>query len=382
MTQENLERIASLSGAWEQLVGVYEAQAAQLSDPSLIIGMNLKVADILERFIGDEERAAQSYRRVLELDKERLDAAGALQRLHQNAGRYDELAQITLQKADAITSPEEKKDELFKAAEIYETWLGNLPAAVDVYNKILAADPYDVRVLDKLIAAYLQLERWQDLLTVYTTKAETVGDVQEKKRLLVEVGAVYERELSDTAKAIDIYQRILEIDPEDLAAIGRLDVLYQSTGNWTELLSVLERQADLAIEPDEAIAHRFRIAELWSHHLGDSGRAIEGYKDILQLQPDHEPSLNALELMIAQDKEAMAAADVLEPIYRSWSDPTRLAKVMEVQVATSRNRSDEWNCYTSWQSCTSFNWVKHNMPLMRTHGLWKLTRQMSRHWAH
>jgi tetratricopeptide (TPR) repeat protein len=338
MTQENLERLAGSSGAWEQLVQVYESQAAQIKDPQLVVGLTLKIAEVQEQHIGNAERAIESYRRVLELDKERIDAATALQRLYQNASRYEELAQITLQKADAIAAQDDKKEELVKAAEIYETWLGNVPAAVDVYNKILETDPYDIRVLDKLIAAYLQLERWKDLLSVYTAKAELVGEPYEKKRLLAEVGAVYERELHDSERAVDVYQRILEIDPEDLLAISRLDALYQTTGNWNELLSVLERQADLAQSPDEAIAHRYRIAELWDQRLEDPARAVEGYREILQLQPDHEPSLNALELMIAQNKEPVAAAEVLEPLYRAWPNPAKLASVMEVQIAHESDR--------------------------------------------
>ncbi|MCB9708426.1 MAG: tetratricopeptide repeat protein [Myxococcales bacterium] len=332
MTQEHLERLAATSGAWEQLAEVYQSQADRLEDPGLVVGLLMKVAEILEHHIRDTDRAIASYQRILDLDKDRVEAASALQRLYESAGRYEELAVITLNKADALTTPEDKKDELFRAADIYETRLGNLPRAVDVYKKILEADAYESRVIDRLIAAYLQLERWEELLAVYTMKADLVSDPHEKKRLLAEVGAVYERELQDLPRAIDVYQRILELDPEDMVAISRLDVLYQSTQNWNELLSVLERQVDLSHDPAEAIAHRFRIAEIWDQRLNDATRAVEGYKDILALQPDHEPSLNALELMIAQNREAREAADVLEPIYRAWPNPAKLAGVMEVQV--------------------------------------------------
>ena len=143
-------------------------------------------------------------------------------------------------------------------------------------TEVLDLDNEDLPALDKLIEIHLKLERWEPLLEVYTRKADIVADPDEKKRLYVEVGAVWERELNNVEKAIDVYQRILEIDPQDLVAIGRLDALYQATGNWQELLSVLEREADLAEEPNEVIGHRYRIAELWHRKLGDPSRASWG----------------------------------------------------------------------------------------------------------
>src|SRR5690606_6200054 len=102
----------------------------------------------------------------------------------------------------------------------------------------------------------------------------------------LEVGAVYEREIGDIDKAIDTYQRILEIDPDDLIAINRLDALYQASGNWEELRAILEREADLAGDPNEVISYRYRSADLWDHKLGDSARAVDGYREILAVIPD------------------------------------------------------------------------------------------------
>ncbi|MCA9607671.1 MAG: tetratricopeptide repeat protein, partial [Myxococcales bacterium] len=128
------------------------------------------------------------------------------------------------------------------------------------------------------------------------------------------------------------YQRILEIDPDDLTAIGRLDALYQASGNWEELRAILEREAELAADPNEVISYRYRIADLWDHKLGDPGRAVDGYRDILGVIPDHQPTLEALERMIAENKEPNEAALVLEPIYSQYGEFERLVAALEVQI--------------------------------------------------
>ncbi|MFO0693530.1 MAG: hypothetical protein U0230_08245 [Polyangiales bacterium] len=330
-TQEQLERLARTTGGYEALAKVYEERVQGLEDAALAASLHVKAAEIRETQLGDFQGAIEHYKRVLELDDSHLDAASSLERLYHQGERYEELAKIYLTKSAMLPSVDEQKDYLFRGAATYEEILERPIDAIEVYRQVLTLDPEDLQALDKLIELYLRLEKWESLLEVYTRKADIVDDPDEKKRLYVEVGAVYERELGDVSKAIDTYQRILEIDPEDLTAIGRLDALYQQTQNWQELLSVLEREADLAHEPDEVISYRYRIAELWHRKLGDASRAVDIYREILEQIPDHGPTLAALESMIDEKLVPVSAAGVLEPVYRQAGEFAKLVRVHEVQ---------------------------------------------------
>ncbi|MEM7515575.1 MAG: hypothetical protein AAF368_01440, partial [Planctomycetota bacterium] len=332
-TQEQLERLTPMIGDAEALAKTYEDQVAEVEDPALAASLHVKAAQIREMQMGDHEAAINHYRRVLELDDQHLEAATALERLYQLNERYEDLASIYLRKAEMVVVPEDQKDHLYRAAQIYEELLERPEDAVNVYHKALEVDAEDVQSLDKLIELNLRLEKWERLLAVYQQKAEIVYDPEEKKRLFLEVGAVYEREINDNEKAIDSYQRILEIDPDELQALQRLDALYQATENWSELLSVLEREADLASDPSEVISYRHRIADLWHRRTGDPERAVDIYREILDADPGHQPTLEALEAMIAENTQAMGAASVLEPVYSASGEWTKLIAALEVQVA-------------------------------------------------
>ena len=106
---------------------------------------------------------------------------------------------------------------------------------------------------------------------------------------------MFEHELGKVEKAIDTYARVLELDPDDLTALGRLDVLYQTAQNWPELLSVLTHESELCDDPHESISYQYRIAELYEKHLNDVDRAVELYREILNIQTGHLPTLNARE---------------------------------------------------------------------------------------
>ena len=212
-TQDNLARLAMAGANYDALAGVYEQQVEHVDDPVLKAQLHVKAATVREEQLGDTEGAIAHYTAVLAHDGHHLEAASALERLYQLAERYEDLAQIYMKKATILSSHEEQKEYLFRAAVLYEEILGRPNDSITVYRQILDVDAEDVGALDKLIELYLRHERWADLLEVYTQKADIVMDFDERKRIYVEMGAVYEREVGDLDKAIDTYQRILEIDP-------------------------------------------------------------------------------------------------------------------------------------------------------------------------
>jgi len=331
-TQQQLDRVARATGRFTDLAQAFEQLASQIDDPPLASSLYMTSARVQENDLGNVDTAVALYRKVLEIDPLSLAAAESLERLFRTSERYQELSIILQRKSEIIEEPSDKKDALFQAAAIEEDVLNRPEAAIAVYHKVLEIDSDDLRAIDALIRRYLDLSRWEDLLAVYAKKADLVADVEEKKGIYYQVGAVYERELGDVPRAIDTYTKILELDPDDLQALSRLDVLYEQAQNWTELLSVLTRESEMTSDANEAISFQYRIAELYEKHLDDVPRAVELYREVLQRQPDHEPTLRALEGLKNGDKEPLAASAVLEPVYEAASDWPKLISVHAVQV--------------------------------------------------
>ncbi|MET0339682.1 MAG: tetratricopeptide repeat protein [Polyangiales bacterium] len=331
-TQAELDRVAIANDDAAGLAGIYEREVANVSDPSVAAQLHVKAAQLRESMLDDADAAIAHYKRVLELDPSHLDAASALERLYQQKGDFEALASVYMVKAAMLSDVDEQKQYLYRAGQLFEDTLDQPLRAVEVHKQVLESDAEDVTALDKLIDLYTKLKRWEDLQQVYARRTDIVGSADDKKTLLKKMGRVYERELRDPSRAIDTYQRMLEVDPDDREAIARLDALYVESENWIELLSVLEREVDLAHEPAEAVGFRYRIAELWDRRLDDSARAVEGFREILSLSPEHEPTQRALEDMIAGRREPLAAAEVLDPVYRQLGEWQKLASVQEVRI--------------------------------------------------
>ncbi len=331
-TQQALDRLARATGRLADHAKVLEDLAATQQDPELGSQLFMMSARVYEE-LADVESAIKHYRTVLRIDTRNLAAAEALENLFRAAERYPELSEVLQQKAEILDEFGEKKSALFQAASIEEDVLQKHDAAIAVYGKILDLDPEDLSAIDQLIKLYLGLSRWQDLLAVYTKKIDLVAETEEKKNIYYQMGAVYESEQKDVTAAIDTYQRVLELDPDDLQALGRLDVLYQQAQNWPELLGILEHLSRITGDPAEQISYNYRIAELYEKHLNDIQRAIELYRDLLAVMSDHEPTLIALEGIKSGDRDPLGAALVLEPIYDTAQSWEKLISVLEVQVA-------------------------------------------------
>ncbi len=331
-TQEDLDRLARATDRFGDLARVYQKQAEAEEQPELAIELYTISARTYEIELRDLESAIGHYRRILELDAAHLPAIEALENIFRGADRYEELSQVLEQKAELLHDLDENKGALLQAAQIEEDILERRDQAVRLYLKVLDIDVEDTRALDALIKLYTELQKWPELLEVYAKRVELVFDADERRRIYFQMGAVHETEMQDVLAAIEVYQRVLEIDPDDRAALERLDALYQQAEDWPELLTVLQREAELAADPDESTRYRYRIAELYDRKLDDVNHAIELYRELLADFPDHAPTLDALEALMAGDREPVAAALVLEPVYNMVGEWHKLNRVLEVQV--------------------------------------------------
>ncbi|MCK9462146.1 MAG: tetratricopeptide repeat protein [Proteobacteria bacterium] len=331
-TQESLERLSRVLVLHAELADLYEKTIEGAQNMELAAAFHLKIARIAEESLQDLDRAVRHYREVLAIDPMHLDAATALERAYQINENYAELAAIYLRKVEMVSDLTEQKNLLFKASQIYEELLENAEKAIEVYLKILDIDGDDLRAIAQLEGLYLRLERWEELQGIYNRKADLVTSPEDKKEVLYVLGAMYERELKDVKKATETYQRILEFDPDDFQAVQRLDVLFTESGEWHDLLSVLEREVELTGDPEEAVAFKYRIAELYVRHLDDVSRAVEYFKDILTLSAGHDPSIGLLEELVKGDREPLLAAEVLEPLYQDLAEWRKLIGVLEVKL--------------------------------------------------
>jgi len=338
-SQAQLERLARVLGSWRDLVSLYDGVIRELGDDELKVALLTRLAQLHEHELGDDEAAVATYEAILRASPGHIDAATAIQTIHERGSDYPALVAALVRKSEILVDLPERKALLYKAAQIQEEVLDSADDAIATYRAVLDLDDMDMAAMNALERLYIRLERWEPLKDIYGKKAELAEDPDDKKQMLYVLGQVHDRELRDVGKAIETYQAILDIDQDELLAIQALDRLYGQAERWYDLLQILERQVELADTTGEAVALKYRIGQLWQHRLSDLARAVESYKEALAMDYGHLETLVALDGLLRSDEgePAVMAARVLEPIYQTAAEYDRLIDVMEVMIRYGEN---------------------------------------------
>ena len=331
-SQTRIERLARELEAWQDLVDLYNVLVADVMDEVLAISLHMKVARFFETEISDLDQAAGAYKRILAIDPQNLDALNALEAIYMRTEAYQDLAATILKKTEVILEADDRKTLFFRAAQIYEDVLEDLDQSIKVYQQVLEIDEVDTTAIEALERLFFRLERWEDLKEIFARKVELCEEVDDKKQILYRLGALHVEQLADVDRAIETFQGVLDLDPDDLTAIRSLDALYQQAARWYDLLQVLERQVELAGPSPDAVNLKHRIGKLWEHELGDLTRAVETYREVLSTDPNHETTLAALDAIVHAEDEPVIAAQVLEPIYEQACEWEKLIDLYEVMV--------------------------------------------------
>jgi len=333
ITHQQLDRLSRGLGKWADAAALYDQVAGEASEDDLKVALLFRRAQIQENELRDDKAAVATYERILQAAPHTVEAATAIQTIHERTGDYPKLVDAMKRKAEIVSNVDEKKTLLFRAAQIEEEVLGNADAAIATYRSVLAIDDVDMTAMDALERLYVRLARWEPLKDVYAKKADLAEDPSDKKAMLYVLAQVYDRELGDVGKAIETYLAILDLDADELPAIQSLDRLFGQAERWYDLLANLERQVELSETGGETVALKYRIGHLWQIRLGDVARAIESYREALEMDPSHAETLHALDGLVHGKTEPVMAARVLEPIYETAGEFAKLVDVLEVMVA-------------------------------------------------
>ena len=180
---------------------------------------------------------------------------------------------------------------------------------------------------------YTRTERWSDLVDTLLKKAQLVTDPAEREEIRIRTARVWEEMLGNAEQAIVAWNVVLQDNPGNVQALRALDRLYLTRGEFRELADNLQRQLNLvADDPTETVFLLGRLGALREQHLGQLGGAVDTYSKILQIEPEHRETIEALERILPSAEHEVDVAMLLEPIYKIRGDWPRLIGVYEVEA--------------------------------------------------
>jgi golgin subfamily B member 1 len=314
------------------------------------------------------DNAVSMYRRILEKDPQDEDAAVQLQTLFEKAERFRDLRDFMVDRLSTAESDEKRVQILKALAALDENQFGELDDAIGHFNDIVLVRPDDSEAVESLRRLYQKTERWPDLVDLLESqvdRARDMGDTRSELVLLVQVGEILDERLEDPARATDIYERVLDADPEHTRALAALARLYEAGGDWDRCAEVLTRAAASGKgDADEAEVH-FRLARLYQGRMDDKERAAEELRIAVRQNPEH---LEANSALGEYCKETGDHRGLLETLVREESllsdKDEKTAKLVEIATLYSTALDDDRNAVEALEKAREISPDKIDVLLM------------------
>jgi tetratricopeptide (TPR) repeat protein len=355
-SQELVERLAAVMGAWPRLVDLYERFLAGVDlDTEATAKLALRLGEIAEQKLADLGRARAAYRRAHAYDPANADAMASLERVFAATEDWPALLDLLRQVADGTYEPNAKREVLFRIAEILEQRLEDRGKAVETYVEILDVDPADARAVASLDRLYYYEKRWQDLADLLVRQIDQSPEPRTANALRYRLGVLCQEQLADVDRAVSTFEEILRIDVSFREAISAMEGLlndpdhririaqslvpvYQQTGDWESLIQVFQVELEGLDDPTERILRWLEIARLYEERGGDGPSAFRAYGAAFSEDPSDAGVLEQLQRLAgALDSWAELVA-VVEAGLAKTDDGTLKADLLRLQARTLDRR--------------------------------------------
>jgi len=279
---------------WQELIPIIQRQVQVITDRQELVALHFKLGTLWEGKLFNEDQAIPCYQRVVELDPAYLPALQALGKLFYRKGMWAQLVGMYEVEVREAQDPKQRVNRTYKLAEILEERLGRHDEAIQRYESCLEHNPGFLPAIQALSRLYTKFSRWEALIQMYERELAGNQDHDQVVFLLDKVGALWEEKLNNVDKAIETYQRILEVSPNHVPAIRALGKLYSRVDRWADMVRINELEGQLVNDQKQVVALLHRNGEIYEEKLNDKDKAIELYQQALVLSPSYLPALQSL----------------------------------------------------------------------------------------
>ncbi len=247
----------------------------------------------------------------------------ALEDIRRAPGRERELVHTLRTRARLETDLETKRALLREAKALAEGPVGDRDLAEAMLRDLLAEDEGDLWALEELTKVRGAAGDDAEVVTLLLRRAELVVDGAQALSLRHEAARVLVEKVKDSARAISLYEEILDAEPADAEAAGALRRLYAEAGRDKELAKLLSKLVDVVSTADERARLRLELAKLQAERFRAPDDAVETLRAILDEEPSHAE-----------------AVLTLSQLYEQTGRDAELAELLKAQLDAARDRGD------------------------------------------
>jgi tetratricopeptide (TPR) repeat protein len=294
----------------------------------------------IQRAMNDLQSAAALFERAQDLLPDDANVRRELAELYIAQGDFARACRLKLELAREAPNADVQFDLLCEAGEVWARRAGDLERAVEVFEEARALKPRDPWLLQTLRWLYGELNELASLAGVLEHLAGTQEKPAERVQTLMLLADLCREKLGDSARAVDAYEQVLDVDPRRLELFEEIARLLTAEKAWERLEAAYRRMIERARRDDGQPQLEFLLLQqlglIYRDRLGDAERAYEAMDEASRQRPeDAEARRTVIELLVATDNLEVAVGRLRDDIDRNPENPDLYAELYELFLRQS-----------------------------------------------
>src|SRR5690606_15614158 len=274
------------------------------------VDLYTRLGQVYEEQLGQTDDAIRAYRTIFdELQPENEEAIVALGRIYEMTEQWEQLGGVYQRELDNAVGDVQEAEIRAKMANLASERLGKVDEAVEGWKRVLDLRGEDPEALWALADLYQRQGQWAELTDVLERHFDIADSDEDRVNILTRRARLFSEQLHRDDEALETWQRVLDIDFSNVAALRATAQIWRVRGDAQELVTALHATIDRAaalLDPDELKGIYRELGKIYGQTLEQQYDAADAWRHLLEVDPS--------------DFEAMAE---LEKIYRSedrWVD--------------------------------------------------------------
>jgi tetratricopeptide (TPR) repeat protein len=299
-------------GYHEELAGVLGTRASVAEDDTERVELLRRLARLYEEVLVRPEYAESAWKGLLEVEPGDKEALARLSRVYEASGSTRELVDVLERQVEASLDDQERRDLRMQLANLQRETLKDRAAEIDVLRALLMDAPADDDAMAALARALEAEGRHAEAADVVSERATLTQNDERRASLMLDVARMYAGPLEDQAGALERYEQVLAIMPNqdgaltDLVALAKGPDTFETAGALVaepleqagrlgELADVLEARAQCSQDPTEQVEALQKLVRLRVERLDDLPGALSGANALLDVVEGEEALADALD---------------------------------------------------------------------------------------
>jgi tetratricopeptide (TPR) repeat protein len=207
-----------------------------------------------------------------------------------------------------------------RKAQVQSQYLEDLDGAVESLIRLISLDGNPEAGASALEEICASRNDYKPLVAAFERRAQDTRDLNRRIDAYRRAALIAETHLDDAERVAELRKRLLALDPTDGPSSAALEAYYRERKDIFGLIELLQRQLDGARDPETTIAMLQRIAEVSEEEARDIDGAVSHYLKILELEPGHIESLEALGRIYESTERWVELIDVTRRQIRGVAD--------------------------------------------------------------